>query len=93
MRFVQALHWLRDMLPSDDGSIRKRLITILTASEQGQAIQDDLNNGLSAMPVWMQSTVRDLLRQANPGGQPIAGSSEVPRDDGTQPPTRAKTEG
>jgi hypothetical protein len=91
MRFVQALHWLRDMLPSDDGSIRKRLISILTASEQGQAIQDDLNNGLSAMPEWMQSTVRDLLRQANPGGQPIAGSSEVSRDHVAQPPTPANT--
>jgi len=29
MRFVQALHWLRDMLPSDDGSLRKRLVSIL----------------------------------------------------------------
>ena len=25
MRFVQALYWLRDMLPSDDGSLHKRL--------------------------------------------------------------------
>jgi len=29
MRFVQALHWLRDMLPSDDGSLHKRLVSIL----------------------------------------------------------------
>jgi hypothetical protein len=29
MRFVQALHWLRDMLPSDDGGLWRRLISIL----------------------------------------------------------------
>src|SRR5579863_2813872 len=25
LRFVHALHWLRDMLPSDDGGLRRRL--------------------------------------------------------------------
>jgi hypothetical protein len=38
MRFVQALHWLRDMLPSDDGTLRKRLISILKDLDHGQAI-------------------------------------------------------
>jgi hypothetical protein len=54
MRFVQALHWLRDMLPSDDGSLRKRLISILKDPDHGLAIQDDLRSGLSAMPEWMR---------------------------------------
>jgi hypothetical protein len=62
---VQALHWLRDMLPSDDGSLRKRLVSILKDPDHGQAIQDDLRSGLSALPEWIRMIVRDLLRQAN----------------------------
>jgi hypothetical protein len=50
MRFVQALHWLRDMFPSDDGSLRKRLISILKDPDHELAIQGDLRSGLSAMP-------------------------------------------
>lgn len=70
MRFVQALHWLRDMLPSDDGSLGKRLISILKYADHGQAIQDDLRRGLSALPEWMRMIVRDLLRQANAEAPP-----------------------
>ena len=72
MRFVQALHWLRDMLPSDDGSLRKRLISILRDPDHGRAIQDDLCSGLSALPEWMRMIVRDLLRQANVEAPPAA---------------------
>jgi hypothetical protein len=72
MRFVQALHWLRDMLPSDDGSLRKRLVSILKDPDHGQAIQDDLRSGLSALPEWMRMIVRDLLRQANAEAPPAA---------------------
>jgi Family of unknown function (DUF6088) len=72
MRFVQALHWLRDMLPSDDGSLRKRLISILRDPDHGQAIQDDLRSGLSALPEWMRVIVRDLLRQVNAEAPPAA---------------------
>jgi hypothetical protein len=67
MRFVQALHWLRDMLPSDDGSLRKRLVSILKDPNHGQAIQDDLRSGLSALPEWMRMIVRDLLQQVSAG--------------------------
>jgi hypothetical protein len=63
MRFVQALHWLRDMLPSDDGSLHKRLVSILKDPDHGQAIQNDLRSGLSAMPEWMRVIVHDLLQQ------------------------------
>jgi hypothetical protein len=73
MRFVQALHWLRDMLPSDDGSLRKRLVSILKDPDHGQAIQDDLRGGLSALPEWMRLIVRDLLLQANSAEQSAAG--------------------
>jgi len=64
MRFVQALHWLRDMLPSDDGGLRCRLISILRNPDHGQAIRDDLRAGFSALPEWMRAIVRDLLRKA-----------------------------
>jgi hypothetical protein len=64
MRFVQALHWLRDMLPSDDGGLRRRLISILRNPDHGQAIRDDLRAGFSALPEWIRAIVRDLLREA-----------------------------
>jgi hypothetical protein len=64
MRFVQALHWLRDMLPSDDGGLRRRLISILRDPDHGAAIRDDLRAGFSALPEWMRAIVRDLLRDA-----------------------------
>jgi hypothetical protein len=70
MRLVQALHWLRDMLPSDDGSLRKRLVSILKDPDHGQAIQDDLRSGLSALPEWIRVIVRDLLKQATAGAPP-----------------------
>jgi hypothetical protein len=65
MRFVQALYWLRDVLPSDDGRILKRLAAILKDPGHGQAIQQDLRSGLSALPDWMRVIVRDLFRHAN----------------------------
>jgi hypothetical protein len=72
MRFVQALHWLRDMLPSDDGSLRKRLVSILRDPDHGQSIQDDLRSGLSALPEWMRVIVRDLLQQVSAVVPPTA---------------------
>jgi hypothetical protein len=61
MRVVQALHWLRDMLPGDNGRIMKRLRAILNDPAQGKAIRDDLRSGLATLPIWMQAVVRDLL--------------------------------
>jgi len=61
MRFVQALDWLRDMLPSDDGRLRCRLLSILRDAQHGKAISDDLRTNLSALPGWMREIVRDLL--------------------------------
>jgi hypothetical protein len=60
MRFAQALHWLRDMLPSD--GLHKRLISILKDPDHGLAIRDDMHSGLSALPEWMRVIVRDLLQ-------------------------------
>jgi len=61
MRVVQALIWLRDILPSDDGRLRRRLLSILRDPQHGKAIRDDLRTNLSAMPDWMREIVRDLL--------------------------------
>lgn len=71
MRFVQALHWLRDMLPSDDGGLRRRLISILRDPDHGPAIRDDLRAGFSALPEWMRAIVRDLLREAENTTSPV----------------------
>ena len=79
MRFVQALHWLRDMLPSDDGSLRKRLVSILRDPDHGQAIQDDLRSGVSALPEWMRVIVRDILQQANADAPPSAEKAKPSR--------------
>jgi hypothetical protein len=72
MRFVQALHWVRDMLPSDDGSIHNRLVKILQDPDHGQAIQTDLRDGFHALPDWMQTLVRELLQKANTSRKPSA---------------------
>jgi hypothetical protein len=71
MRFVQALHWLRELLPSDDGGLRRRLISILRNPDHGQAIRDDLRAGFSALPEWMRAIVRDLLRDAETTETPV----------------------
>jgi Family of unknown function (DUF6088) len=64
MRVVQAVIWLRDILPSDDGQLRRRLLSILRDAEHGKAIRDDLRTNLSALPGWMREIVRDLLYES-----------------------------
>ena len=63
MRVVQALYWLQDML-SKEGERRstvERLRKILGDPEHGSAIREDLRKGLSALPIWMQDLVRELV--------------------------------
>ncbi len=62
MRVVQALHWLKDTLPSDRDRVGARLATILNDAKYGKAIRDDLRQGISTLPAWMQAVVRDLLQ-------------------------------
>jgi hypothetical protein len=63
MRVVQALHWLQDEL--HDIAERKRvadaLLRYFADPECGAMIRSDLKNGLSALPVWMQEFLCDLL--------------------------------
>jgi hypothetical protein len=61
MRVVQALQWLKDRLPVDGPQIRQRLQLILQAPDHGPAIIADLQNGFSALPVWMQDFLRDVI--------------------------------
>jgi hypothetical protein len=78
MRFVQAFHWLRDMLPSDDGGLRRRLISILRDPDHGPTIRDDLRAGFSALPEWMRAIVRDLLRDAEDTKQTVKEAPAAP---------------
>lgn len=61
MRVVQALHWLRDLLDSDNTEILQRLRAILANPAHGGSIRNDLRRGLPTLPIWMQSIVRQLL--------------------------------
>jgi len=61
MRVVQALYWLYDVLPADQPVIVKRLRNLLAHDSRGPEIAADLRTGLSVMPIWMQSIVRELL--------------------------------
>ena len=67
MRVVQALHWLKDTLASDHDRILSRLAKVLGDPAHGAAIRQDLLDGFSVMPAWMQSLVREL-----PGCDPQA---------------------
>jgi hypothetical protein len=61
MRVVQALHWVRDLLPSDQERILKRLRTIISDPTHGAAIRQDLADGLHTLPTWMQDLVRKAM--------------------------------
>jgi Family of unknown function (DUF6088) len=63
MRVVQALHWLKDTLPSDRDRVVARLSSILGDANHGRAIRDDLRQGISTLPAWMQAVVRGLLHE------------------------------
>ena len=65
MRVIQALYWLRDSLRQasspDQEMVMKKLVRLLQATEHGNLITEDLQQGLHALPAWMQVWVRDLL--------------------------------
>lgn len=60
MRVVQALHWLKDTLGTDRARVLARLTQVLTDPTYGKAISDDLLQGFSTLPAWMQDLVREL---------------------------------
>ncbi|WP_426344098.1 DUF6088 family protein [Pseudoduganella sp. R-32] len=71
MRLVQALHWLKDMVNTDDGQLQGRVTKILADPQHGPGIRQDLQAGFSVLPAWM----REWLR-AVPGFDPVC---PVPR--------------
>jgi len=60
MRIVQALHWLKDTLPTDRDRILAQLSSVLADSRYGKRLRDDLRTGLATLPAWMQDIVREL---------------------------------
>lgn len=74
MRVVQALHWLKDTLAADHDRILGRLAKVLADPAHGAAIRQDLLDGFSVMPAWMQSLVRDLS-----GCTPQAAATSAPQ--------------
>jgi hypothetical protein len=63
MRIVQALRWLKPKLdnPDDSQRIRRHIAALLMDSKKGAALRKDLKKGLSALPIWMQDFLHDLL--------------------------------
>lgn len=61
MRVVQALHWLKDTLPGDRDRIVDQLDQILSDPRHGAAIGQDLLEGFSTLPSWMQHLLQPLL--------------------------------
>jgi hypothetical protein len=80
MRVVQALYWLRDMLPTNKDQIFKRLLAILRDPNHGMAIQDDLRSGLPTLPEWLQELVRQLLKQLNDSAKTLSEDDVQPRN-------------
>jgi hypothetical protein len=60
MRVVQALHWLKDLLPQQKSEVVRQLTRVL-AAPAGMDIRDDLRKGFSSLPTWMQPIVRELI--------------------------------
>lgn len=67
MRVVQALHWLKDVLPAERDRVMARLRALLDEPSHGPAIRDDLRAGLATLPAWMQTFVRALLKVSDDG--------------------------
>ncbi len=69
MYLVQALHWIHDAMQSEversklDQTIRK----LLADKKDGSRLTEDLRNGLSAMPIWMQDMLRNPITTAETG--------------------------
>jgi hypothetical protein len=73
MRIVQALRWVKDILPTDRDRVLAQLFVILNDRRHGKALRDDLRAGIGMLPAWMQTIVRVLLnadtsRSTTPSG-------------------------
>ena len=69
MRVVQALHWMKDTMQTEQDKevVLSRLALHLAHPSKGKELQDDLRNGIHAMPTWMQALVVRLIRKHEEG--------------------------
>jgi hypothetical protein len=67
MRIVQALHWLKPKLdmPEERARIISRINALLSDPKHGATLRNDLVDGLSALPVWMQDLFREFRLEKN----------------------------
>lgn len=65
MRIVQALYWMQDMLSDANQrrTVQQQLRKILLDPSTGSTIRHDLKNGVSALPIWMQKLVDELIHE------------------------------
>lgn len=63
MRVMQALYWLQNVLgnPEQRDRVERQIGHMLAVPCHGPLIRDDLRAGLSALPIWMQEFLRDLV--------------------------------
>ena len=71
---MQALIWLRDVLPSDGDKIAKRLKSILNDGDGGRRMRKDLQDHLGDLPDWLVPLVKDILKSDAPDPLPPAGT-------------------
>jgi hypothetical protein len=71
MRIVQALHWMQDVLPRPEerSRVMQQLTKVLKNKDSGDRMQEDLKKGYSALPIWMQELVGELLKGLEPADQ------------------------
>lgn len=65
MRIVQALHWLRDTMGQvdEDQVLIRRVTALLNDPTNGKRLRNDLEDGLTTLPSWMQSLLRPILAE------------------------------
>lgn len=61
MRIVQALHWLRDLLPQNKAKTIKQLMHILSDPKHGKIMKEDLKENIHTLPFWMQNLISENL--------------------------------
>lgn len=66
MRVVQALHWMQDVLstPEEHERAANHLRCLFADPEHGTELREDLRQGFSALPIWMQNFLRELISPA-----------------------------
>jgi len=71
MRIVQALHWMKDILsrPQERKKAIQQLKKVLQSNNAGNRMREDLRDGFSALPIWMQKFVDELLKESESSDQ------------------------